>query len=722
MGHNSTDLAYRWVFVLFAVFILACGTTHLFGIWTLWQPVYALEGVTKAMTALISLVTAGLLWPLLPKALALPSPQQLAETNQRLRKEIEDHRQALLRLREEVVTRKCIETNLKKSEEKLRTILETALDGIVTINDEGLIEMLNPAAVQMFGYANAAELLGRKVDLLMPGPYREELDTYLANYFRTGEKKVIGKQRELMGQRQDASQFPIDLSVGDFQIGGMHCFTVIIRDITERKRMEKILHEQAYFRAKAQQVAHLGYWVYDVNKASFYYSNEIYRLFGLNKKGHIPNFKDFFSRTYPVDRFKLKRAIVVATKRERPCALDYRIRLSDGVIRWIHAEVEMIDSAGTTPLQFGLVQDITPYKEAAEKVQQSEKRYQTLLSLSPVGVFHADTNGRYTFVSTRWCEITGLKLEQAQGEGWLQGIHSEDREQLGQKWSNAVSKKRAFKTQCRLHRSDGDMIWVILQALKEEKTDGEIAGYVGAITDVTEQKQSEEQRLLQQTEMAHAQRLMTVGELAGAMAHELNQPLGALANYVEGATLRFQKDMAANPELEKVFAQIATLITRAAQVVRSIRQLVRKKDVETVSVDINRLIDETIVLLNAEAARKTTRITFLPTSNMPAIVGRPIQLQQLLLNVIMNGIEAMEALEADKKQLTIRTDLGEDHTVKIDVEDCGSGFSQQATEKLFNPLYTTKPNGIGLGLYICKTIVESHQGTIVAHRSPEGRT
>jgi two-component system sensor kinase FixL len=222
---KRTDMPFQSVFILFGAFILLCGTTHLMSIWVLWNPDYAIEGIIKAATAIASIATFFVLVKLIPQALALPSPSQLAAVNQELREA--NAKLELLYAQSE-----------ENGQSHLRAVVNNVLDGLITIDEKGNIESFNPACERIFGY-KALEVMGKNIKILMPEPYHSGHDGYLTHYLATGEPKIIGTAgREVKARRKDGSIFPMDLSVSAFQYDGARHFSGIIRDITERKEAE----------------------------------------------------------------------------------------------------------------------------------------------------------------------------------------------------------------------------------------------------------------------------------------------------------------------------------------------------------------------------------------------------------------------------------------------------------------------------------------------------
>ena len=232
------DIKFGWVYWAFAIFILACGLTHVLSIYTLWVPIYGIEGLVKAATAAASLFTAAMLWPLLPKLLAIPSAFELHEARTALAQEevkARDSEQLLQQFRQ-------AQQALRESMARLTAVVETAVDGFILIDSRGRILLFNPACERLFGYA-ADEVFHENVKMLMPPEYSRHHDVYLKNFLRTSERKIIGIGREVTGLRKDGTTFPMDLSVGEAKQDGESIFVGIIHDLTGRKETEEQLRQ-----------------------------------------------------------------------------------------------------------------------------------------------------------------------------------------------------------------------------------------------------------------------------------------------------------------------------------------------------------------------------------------------------------------------------------------------------------------------------------------------
>jgi PAS domain S-box-containing protein len=232
------DLKFGWLYWSFGIFIMACGLTHVLSIYTLWVPVYGIEGLVKAATAAASIFTAGMLWPLLPKLLTIPSPFEFRQVQEALKDEeikSRDSENLLAQFR-------AAQRAQRESMSRLTAVVETAVDGFILIDARGRILLFNPACERLFGY-RADEVFHENVKMLMPPVYSDHHDRYVSNFLRTGERKIIGTGREVTGLRKDGSTFPMELSVGEAKQDGESIFVGIVHDLTGRKHTEEQLRQ-----------------------------------------------------------------------------------------------------------------------------------------------------------------------------------------------------------------------------------------------------------------------------------------------------------------------------------------------------------------------------------------------------------------------------------------------------------------------------------------------
>lgn len=204
------------------------------------------------------------------------------------------------------------------------------------------------------------------------------------------------------------------------------------------------------------------------------------------------------------------------------------------------------------------------------------------------------------------------------------------------------------------------------------------------------------------------------------VSHEINQPLGAITNYLGGISLRYEEVLRQNPELKETLNETLRLAKRTSDIIQGIRNLVRRRTEDVAPVDMKELIEETLMLLHAECDRRRIHLTTRFDEDAPNLHGERIQLQQLLLNLFMNAMDALETTAVDPRQLSVALDKASGGHLKVSITDNGNGIKSDDSDRIFDPFFSTKESGVGLGLSICKSIVEAHGGLIFAKSLPTG--
>jgi two-component system sensor kinase FixL len=243
---------------------------------------------------------------------------------------------------------------------------------------------------------------------------------------------------------------------------------------------------------------------------------------------------------------------------------------------------------------------------------------------------------------------------------------------------------------------------------------------LAAVVDLSARKQSEAEASRQRAELAHVARVSTMGELAASVAHELNQPLGAILANAEAAELFLQQDPPAHGELRAILADIRQDDERAGEVIRRMRALLRKRELDQQPLEINSVVTDVLHVVSGDAALRKTAISADLAPLLPKILGDRVHLQQVLLNLILNGMDAMAEQPRERRRLSVRTRPGTDGLVELVVTDLGHGIEPDKLPNLFEPFYTTKTNGMGMGLSIARRIIEAHRGRIWAENNGSG--
>jgi PAS domain S-box-containing protein len=337
-----------------------------------------------------------------------------------------------------------------------------------------------------------------------------------------------------------------------------------------------------------------------------------------------------------------------------------------------------------------------------------------LLQLLPVSAWTLKPDGTPDFVNQVWLQFSGQTLDfvRSHPEAWMTAVHPEDREAASIFLGDAVRSGHGFSFETRsLRARDGIYRWHLQQAVVMRDAKGKVLKFIGTTTDIDDQKRTEEALRQAQGDLARINRVTTMGELAASLAHELSQPIsGAMTN----ANVGLRKLGSDNPNLDEVrgvFARIARDTQRATEIIGRIRSQFEKGTPKQESLNVNEIIPETIALLRDEAVRHNISVRTELAADLPPIIGDRVQLQQVAMNLIVNGIEAMKDVDGIREMI-IRSQRAENEQILVSISDTGVGIPPQLAEQIFDPFFTTKLNGTGMGLRICRSIAEAHGGRL----------
>jgi signal transduction histidine kinase len=300
----------------------------------------------------------------------------------------------------------------------------------------------------------------------------------------------------------------------------------------------------------------------------------------------------------------------------------------------------------------------------------------------------------------------------------MTAVHPEDREAASTAFWDGVRSGQGFAIETRsLRAQDGSYRWHLQQAVVLRDAEGKVLKFVGTTTDIDDQKRVEDALRQAQGDLARINRVTTMGELAASLAHEVNQPItGAITN-VDVCLRKLGRD---KPDLDEVRAAVTRIgrdAQRAAEIIDRIRAQFRKGGLHREAIDVNEISRETVALLRDEAVRYNISVRTELTADLPRVVGDRVQLQQVVMNLIVNSIEAMKDVDGIR-EIVIKSQRAENEQILVSVSDTGIGFPSQLAEQIFEPFFTTKSQGTGMGLRICRSIVESHSGRLWAVGTP----
>ncbi len=353
-------------------------------------------------------------------------------------------------------------------------------------------------------------------------------------------------------------------------------------------------------------------------------------------------------------------------------------------------------------------------------LREREHQLQLLTEVIPQQIWSGTPDGSIDYCNQRLLEYVGCAMDEMKSERFVETIHAADRDFFRQSWQTALTTGEPFEGEWRVRRADGEYRTFVIRAVPLRQAEGKPLRWYGTNTDIEEHKKAEQALMTSQTELAHLSRVLTMGELTASIAHEVNQPIAAVVNYGH-ACLEWLS--AEPPDIEEARQAAENIIrdgTRAGSVIGQIRALFKKELPAKGWFDINEAIQELAVFVRGEVLSHRVSIRTELGAGMPKVKADRVQMQQVVLNLIVNGMDAMRNTDVRSRELLIRSGMDGSSQILIQVEDSGEGLPADFETKIFNPFFTTKTQGIGMGLSISRSIIESHGGRLLAKPRPGG--
>jgi PAS domain S-box-containing protein len=380
----------------------------------------------------------------------------------------------------------------------------------------------------------------------------------------------------------------------------------------------------------------------------------------------------------------------------------------------IQGEDELAQLGGVFNDTAGRLQDLY------ESLQSSEDRLRRVINTIPAHVWSSLPDGSVDFINQRLLESTGRPIETLLGSGWQTIVHPDDRARYVAQWKSALAAGEPLEIELRVCTAQRDYRWLLVRNVPLRDGRGEIVKWYGTGIDIEDRKRAEDALRKAQGDLAHANRVTTMGELCASLAHEINQPISGAITNASTCLRRLDREP---PDIEGARAGASLMIrdaNRAAEIINRVRLFFRKGVVTKERVDINELIREMEILLHNEASQHSVFVQTRLAADHPLIVADRVQLQQVLMNLMINGIDAMKAVEGPR-QLTLGTQNDGNAQLLVSVEDTGIGLPANQAGQIFNAFFTTKEHGTGMGLRISRTIIEAHGGRLwVTDNHPRG--
>jgi PAS domain S-box-containing protein len=594
---------------------------------------------------------------------------------------------------------------LRHSEEQWRDVFENNPAMYFMVDAAGTILSVNPFGAEQLGYT-VNELVGHAVLNVF---YEADRDAVQSNVAICLEQLGRAMSWEFRKVRKDGTVLWVRETAKAVRRAKNHPIVLIAcEDITDRKQAQDKLQRSDAYLAEAQRLSHTGSFSWSVSSGEIFWSEETFRIFAYDRATK-PTWELVLQRVHPEDIALVQQLIDRASHDGKDWGLDYRLLMPDGSVKYVHVMAHAIrDESGT--LEFvGAVMDITELKQAEEVLREQAR----LLDLTHDTVFIRDMNDVITYWNRGAEELYGWKREETVGKvthQLMQTIFPAPLEEINAE----LLRTGRWEGELIHTKRDGTQVIVASRWSMQQDERGRPVAILETNNDITERKQAEEALRKAQTELAHVTRVMTMGELTASIAHEVNQPLAAIVTNGE-ACVRL---LAGNPpDLEDAREAVAAMIRdghRASDVIRRLRALVKKTPPQLEWLDVNALIREVLALTRSDVQRQGVALQTDLAADLPRVVGDRIQVQQVLLNLLMNGFDALRGVPEGAHELRVSSGTDASQAVRVAVRDTGIGLAATSLDRLFDAFYTTKPEGLRLGLAISRAIIEAHGGQLWA--------
>jgi PAS domain S-box-containing protein len=498
--------------------------------------------------------------------------------------------------------------------------------------------------------------------------------------------------------------------------GNLDEFVGTVIDVTERKCAEEALQKSQLYLSEGQRLAHMGSWAF--NPAGFfdYWSEELFRIYGLDPQNGAPTLEQYLATVHPQDRDFMANTIRRMHTERSGCDVKKRIVRPDGEQRYIRCVGIPVVEGDVLKGFLGTAMDITEQELLTRELKRQQAHLTEAQKLTHTASWAWRVPDRNAVeVSEEFYRIFGF--EPAEGaptrEEYLERVRPEDRLKWTGITERAIAEKADYDHEFRILLPNGKVKWIRTVGHPVLSNAGDLEGFVGSSTDITALKSAEQEReKLRQLEadLAHINRVSTLGEMAASLAHEIKQPIAAAITSANSCIEWLAHEP---PNLDRARAAAARIDkygNRAAEIIDRIRSFYRKSPSKRELINVNGIVQEMLTLLKGEADRYSVGMRTELAPELPEIMVDRVQLQQVFMNLMLNAIEAMKESGGE---LTVRSQL-QDGELQFSVSDTGVGLSKETMDQIFSAFFTTKPQGSGMGLAISRSIVESHGGRLWA--------
>ena len=604
------------------------------------------------------------------------------------------------------------QATLRESEQRFRIVADAAPVLIWMSSVDKLCTFFNKHWLEFTGRSLEQELGNGWAE----GVHRDDLQKCLGTYTEAFDaRKPFVMQYRL--RRNDCEyRWISDHGVPRYDADGAFAgYIGSCVDVTELLRQERALHQFEERVALAAEAAHLGVWEFDANTEKMWVSDKVRELFQFPEDGEI-SYREFQKRVHPDDRASRDQIMRQALQTHGSYETEYRIVLADGTIRWIGGRARCVGDGKDTPSRLlGVSMDITERRQA-------EELFHLATEASPSGTVLIDHEGRIVLVNAHAERLFGYTRDKLIGKSVeilvperFGPSHATDRTNF---FVAPQARAMGADRQLFARRKDGSEFPVEIGLNPIQTPRGLVV--LANVVDISARLAAEEVARRNRDQVELLSRVSLLGEMTASLAHELNQPLAAIVNNATAAMQYLEQDRLNPEQLQDILIDVVADGRRACDVMQNVRRAIKKGSAVRGQINLNDVVKAVAHMVQADADAQSCKIELHLTQDLRAVEGDPTQIQQVLINLVLNAFDAMRDAPPSRRVVDIATDSNGDGTIGVAVRDYGSGISETTRERLFEQFFTTKDDGLGMGLAIVRSIIEAHGGTVAAENADGG--
>jgi len=609
--------------------------------------------------------------------------------------------------------RRRAESSLTESERRFETMADAAPIMIWMTGEDKLCTFVNKAWLAFTGRRMEQELGNGWSEVVHHDDFENAIKTYVAAFDARSPFAMKYRIRRHDGEYR----FITDSGAPRFgPYGRFRGYVGACVDVTDLLEKQKALSEVEERVALATEAAHLGVWERDLANNNFWISDKARELFQFDPSEPV-TYTQFRERAHPEDLISSDLARNRAIETKSGYELEYRVLLPDGTVRWISGRARCIlDENGNVARLLGVLMDVTERKQAQEL-------FQLATEASTSGTLLVDGQGHILLVNAQteklfnyWREeLIGKRAEILVPEGFANYFANRAKFVATPHALSSGTGKQLFG-----RRKDGSEFPAEISLNSIRTPQGILV--LASVVDITARKIAEEQERKTRDEINRLSRISLLGEMTASIAHELNQPLSGIMSNASAGQRFIDRGNVDLINIREILVDIAADSRRAHEVIAHVRNTIKKGAQMRERINMNEIITRVSHMVQPDIAAHSCELELSLEKNLPTVEGDPIQIQQVLINLVTNACDAMRTTPAGQRKVNIATELNGDETIRVNVRDYGAGITDDVRERLFDQFFTTKEEGLGMGLFIVRSIIESHGGKIDVQAKDGGGT